>query len=175
MLYVSLHWKTPVKTICNDSLEGRHPDDPANGASVPHSRVKTQQPHVFINIRLRSCPHLIHHCVWVFALTFFQLCFLLWPWSGVCCCNVLGRFLHHIISSFFLRLTFFASLLNHVITKRMMMNPITDSSVLSASSMFARNVYKLIFRQSVSWFYPNEISKMALSVHVIMHAKVKSI
>ena len=25
-----------------------------------------------------------------------------------------------------------------------------DSSVLSASSMFARNVYKLIFRQSVS-------------------------
>ena len=123
MLYVSLRWRTPVKTICNDSLEGRHPDDPANGASVPHSRVtdqnstnttnttttliKTQQPHVFINIRLRSCPH---HCVWVFALTFFQLCFLLWPWSGVCCCNVLGRFLHHIISSFFLRFTFFASL-----------------------------------------------------------------
>ena len=104
MLYVSLRWRTPVKTICNDSLEGRHPDDPANGASVPHSRVKTQQPHVFINIRLRSCPH---HCVWVFALTFFQLCFLLWPWSGVCCCNVLGRFLHHIISSFFLRFTFF--------------------------------------------------------------------
>ena len=26
-----------------------------------------------------------------------------------------------------------------------------DSSVLSASSMFARNVYKLIFRQSVSF------------------------
>ena len=109
MLYVSLRWRTPVKTICNDSLEGRHPDDPANGASVPHSRVKTQQPHVFINIRLRSCPACPHHCVWVFALTFFQLCFLLWPWSGVCCCNVLGRFLHHIISSltFFLRLTFF--------------------------------------------------------------------
>ena len=28
-----------------------------------------------------------------------------------------------------------------------------DSSVLSASSMFARNVYKLIFRQRVSIFF----------------------
>jgi hypothetical protein len=32
-----------------------------------------------------------------------------------------------------------------------------DSSVLSASSMFARNVYKLIFRQRVSAYYLHEI------------------
>ena len=30
-----------------------------------------------------------------------------------------------------------------------------DSSVLSASSMFARNVYKLIFRQSVNLILPH--------------------
>jgi Na+/pantothenate symporter len=34
-----------------------------------------------------------------------------------------------------------------------------DSSVLSASSMFARNVYKLIFRQRVSVHYSYEIYK----------------
>lgn len=28
-----------------------------------------------------------------------------------------------------------------------------DSSVLSASSMFARNIYKLIFRQKVDWLF----------------------
>jgi Na+/proline symporter len=35
-----------------------------------------------------------------------------------------------------------------------------DSSVLSASSMFARNVYKLIFRQRVSVHYSYETYKL---------------
>ena len=35
-----------------------------------------------------------------------------------------------------------------------------DSSVLSASSMFARNVYKLIFRQRVSIKFSNEENKV---------------
>jgi high affinity choline transporter 7 len=35
-----------------------------------------------------------------------------------------------------------------------------DSSVLSASSMFARNVYKLIFRQRVSIFCSRKPNKL---------------
>jgi Na+/proline symporter len=35
-----------------------------------------------------------------------------------------------------------------------------DSSVLSASSMFARNVYKLIFRQRVSVYYSYDVYKV---------------
>ena len=35
-----------------------------------------------------------------------------------------------------------------------------DSSVLSASSMFARNVYKLIFRQNVSPSSPAQLSSV---------------
>ena len=50
-----------------------------------------------------------------------------------------------------------------------------DSSVLAASSMFARNVYKCVFRQQVNWA---EILKMCIAcrtkmymVHIFHHTR----
>ena len=41
-----------------------------------------------------------------------------------------------------------------------------DSSVLSASSMFARNVYKLIFRQNVSGSQVNNINSQPCKLYM---------
>ncbi|KAI5703770.1 hypothetical protein M8J76_012736 [Diaphorina citri] len=50
-----------------------------------------------------------------------------------------------------------------------------DSSVLSASSMFARNVYKLIFRQNVSTEPSLAKESLAVSASAVMSSADSSV